>query len=389
VVLTAEACGWNDDLVRQHLERLRRGLRRPDGMLATMFRGRQCIDETPLVADLGDTAPFLAALGHPDEAIDLARRCRPFLRDGLFTSGNVVRLFDNHDFLLGLLEIHSATRDEGALEMAEQGMRTLVREFEVRGLLIDRVVDGRRPWLASANPFNGGYIELAVDLHARTGDAVHLAAARRWADAWVRTPGFRARGVFSRFNTPALPWVGEARSRVSRHGAARLFKDNTNLAWSLLRLHAVDRDRADHLRRFLRGFRAVFHRDGIVRLTDARPRSAFDLSASTFSIDLLCDLAAAGIDRPETLALARGIADTCLAQRWPNGLFPSDHRGDRDHLDLMTDLGVALHKLSESTGDPAYARVGGRSRGRPHHRQVSVPHAEVAPRGSRRRVHRR
>lgn len=349
---------WNAELLANHVDRLGRSWRRSDGVFATAYRGDACVDATPLVADLGDTVPFLVRFGLVDAALEQAQLSRRHLWHGLFCWQGRVRLFDNHDFLLGLLDLFDATGQPWLLDLIHEGIDTLERHFEEKGLLIDELIGGRRSGLASASPFNGGYVELCVDLHALTGEQRMLDRALRWARAWTETGFFVRHGLFAHFNLPRAPVVGVVRSWVSRVGPIRLFKDNTNLVWSLAVLHRATgepwlRSAVIH---FIDGFERLLWNQGRVRQFLGLGQSGFDLKAATASIDLLCDLSYMGFVPERTLCLAQSIADDCGLVRWTNGLMPQTERAGRDHLDCMTDLGIALWKLSELTGDASVRR---------------------------------
>ena len=355
---------WPSDRLDDHLERLTQRWRRDDGMLATVYRGDACIDPTPLVADLGDFAAFLTEFDRLDIALEQAARARPFLWRGLFEQDGRVRLFENHDYLLGLIDLYQATRDSDLLEEIHAAIDTLVECFEHKGMLLDEYRPGarRRP-LAFANPFNGGYIEGLVDLYELTGERHLLLTASRWARAWIQTPYFREYGLFSRFNSPSWPWAGYMSSRLSRHGPVRLFKDNTNMVWSLAALQRVEphHEIAEALGWFLDGYERILWNGGRVRQAVDDDGATFRLIPAAFSLDLLCDLAALEIQPGRCLNMAEAIAAECLDRQWESGAFPVADDQPRDHLDVSTDAAVALWKLWELTDDPAYAEAAHRS----------------------------
>lgn len=333
------------------LARLRTHWRRPDGSLATVFVGADCTNPTPLIADLGDTAPFLAAIGDAPAALDMARAADTHLVNGLFPSGRKTLLFDNHDLVLGWLDLYEQTGERWLLDRATTALERIARTFAVRGALVDSTGPFGIHSLR-ASPFNGGYIETAVDLHRLTGRPEPLAWARTWARALVQSPWFVANGMFSRFATPRLPLLGTLLGRASRAGAVRLFKDNTNCAWGLLSLHAVDPDGAwsGAIQRLLLALEAEFNRNGHMPAYPGRP-SRFDLAAHVFLVDLLVDIALAGIEPDRATALALRLVQVVEQHRWPNGLIPAHEGCERDHLDIMTDYGIALCRLGAWTGD--------------------------------------
>lgn len=328
----------------EHIARLRSQWRRPDGMLATVYRGSECVDPTPLVADLGDTAPFLAALGHPGEALALARAACPHLQRGLFRRGERAYLFDNHDLVLGWLELFEQTGERWLLELSREALRGVRAECEVAGRLVDWG-DGKGGHAWRASSFNAGFIEVAVDLHRATLDDTYLDWARHWAKHFLQARYFRRHGLWSRFDTPRLELVGAALGRLSRRGAWRMFKDNTNCTWGLLALHlqVPDTEIAEAIARFVGVVSELFRRHGHVPEFSTRD-PVFDLSANVFMVDLLADIAHFTA-QPMALDLAVRIADSLEHRRWGNGLLPRGGGRAGDHVDIMTDYGVALCKL--------------------------------------------
>ena len=351
-------CPWSEDHLSRQLSRLRNEWRRDDGMYATVFRGRSVVDDTPLVADLGDFAPFLAVFGQRDFALALVESTTAHLRHGLFSQSGDISLFDNHDFVLGLVELYTATKEQMLLERALDAVTSLERRFERRGLLVDRLHGGLRDKvLALANPFNGGYIELCCDLYELTDERWLLDTATRWARAWLKTPYFRFHGLFSRFNSARLPIAGYLASRLARHGPVRLFKDNTNMVWGLAALHRLTGETwlQRGITRFVRAFRRGLWASGRVKPVVGK-HAEFQLGSAMATLDLLCDLAQSGVC-PDALDLARGIAEACLDQQRPNGTYATGEINGPDHLDWNTDVGVGLWKLWELGDDRRYAEA--------------------------------
>ena len=207
------------------------------------------------------------------------------------------------------------------------------------------------------NPFNGGYIELWLELLEHTHDAAWLERAERLARGWSCTEAFEHSGVFCRIestHSTALAATLEQASTLK----ARLFKDNTNLVWGILALHQRTGEPRWRrvLSRWLSGFEAHFWNAGnVFLLLDPALRGREpSLKAAFSSIDLLCDFHHAGVEPQRSLALAAAAADFWLTQQWPNGLFPEQPGGGRDDLDANVDLTVALWKLHALTGEDRY-----------------------------------
>lgn len=327
----------------EHLVRLTSQWRLADGMLGTLYRGKQCLDATPLVADLGDTAPFLAALGHTEQALSLALSACPHLQRGLFRRGERAYLFDNHDLVLGWLELFEQTGSPWLLERSKDALHSVKRECEVAGRLVDWGDGSRRAWRCS--PFNAGYIEVAVDLYRATRDATYLSWALHWALHFLQARSFRHHGLWSRFDTPRLELLGAVLGRLARHGSWRMFKDNTNCVWGLLALYVESHDTqlALAIEQFVSSVEELFRLHGHVPELGVRA-PAFDLSANVFVIDLLADIAHF-TGQTAALELASRIAANLEQRRWGNGLLPRGGGKAGDHLDIMTDYGIALCKL--------------------------------------------
>lgn len=336
------------------------------GLLVTeLDRDGRIVDPEPLLADFGDVLPFLQRFGRHAFIEQQLASASAHIQDGLYAGEGGIRLFSNHDWLLGLLEIYRATGATSALDQAVMGARTIIGRMFVNDLLIDetpRFMDPRS-WVGRASPFNGGYIELWLELADVTGDASFLRAAERLASAWANAAGFRRHGVF--------PRVFSARSRllnVLLASAATqrvlLFKDNTNLVWSILSLRQATGAEVwlQVLLRWLDGFERHFLNDGEVPLwldMSLRGRQ-HSIKAAFPVIDLFCDLALAeGLSRP--VELARTVADRWLGEQWPNGLFPEEIGADRDHLDANVDMAIALLKLAGVTGDARYEEAARRA----------------------------
>jgi hypothetical protein len=335
-------------------------------ILVTELNGDGVItDPEPLVADFGDVLPFLQRYGRNDFAREQMLQTGPYLTGGLYRSGGRLKLFSNHDWLLGLLELHRATGDVALLEAARTGSLTIIETMFVGDLLIDEPIVGSDPrtWAARANAFNGGYIELWLELYDLTGDPAFLSASVRLAEGWVATAGFRKYGLFCRVLSAHSDILG-ALLKPASNLSVLLFKDNTNMVWSLAALEHRTKDGRwkGVIDRWLTGFETLMLNGGDVWLQLDRNMQGREVSlkAAFATIDLLCDLAAEGLS-DRSLAVAQVIADRWLTRQWDNGLFPEHPDGDRDHLDANVDMAIALQKLAGLTGRPEYAEAAGRA----------------------------
>ncbi|HEY6816352.1 MAG TPA: hypothetical protein VI168_12490 [Croceibacterium sp.] len=322
------------------------------------------LDAEPLIADFGDVLPFMARFGETAFALDQVERAREHLSNGLYREPNGrVRLFSNHDWLLGLIELHELTGERSFLDAAAAGARSIIEQFERGGLLLDELPALSRPrtLLQRSSAFNLGYVELLVDLHVLTGDVNFLDAARRISRAYARTDYFQAHGVLGTVFCSWSRTVDRAASRAAQMRSL-LFKDNTNGIWSLLALHLAQPDPAlaRTIERWIAGFEAAYWNGGDVHLwrTKDGPRDVA-LRSAFASLDLLCDLHLAGFGR--AMELGTAIGDRWLAHQWSNGLFPETPGGVRDHVDCNTDMSVSLMKLAGITGEARFAESARRS----------------------------
>lgn len=313
----------------------------------------------PVIADFGDILPFLWYFGMHDFVNEQLQLAKGELSDGLYVSNGRTKLFFNHDWLLGLLDLYRQSDNKELLEMAEEGARTIERNFFHGDLLVDERFDISKwkTWLAPASPFNGGYIELWLDMYRFTDNADYLRCAERLATGWINTEDFISYGVFSRRLCARSSFVNKvaiSRSRLR----SRLFKDNTNLVWSILVLYQRTSDKkwSVALDRWISGFEQHFWNNGNVWLMLDADLDGYNpsIKAGFSSLDLMCDMYDAGVQKKKVLPLAIAIADYWLSQQWTNGLFPEVPGGNEDHLDANVDIVVGLAKLYDITRETKY-----------------------------------
>lgn len=333
---------------------------RPDGLLGTELDGDlNLVNAKPLVCDLGDVLPFLLYFGEEEFCREQIRLAQGFLDGGLYKEDGQIRLFLNHDWLLGLVELGRVLQDRAMVRMAIEAVETLERRFFCDGFLTNMPLQANSPrsWLGPASPFNLGYVEVWLALREITGDERYLDLSRRLMARWIETADFQERGIFSRLHATRPLWLSGPLLAFAR-ARAFLFKDNTNAVWSLLDLAKCDPGEPlweDALVKWLEGFERHFANDGLPYLHLKRDFQGVDrsLNAAFSAIDLLTDIH----DHTEWAnaeRLACLIADSWLEQRWENGLFPAGVGQGQNHLDANTDMVVALMKLAGSTGKTRY-----------------------------------
>ena len=313
----------------------------------------------PVIADFGDVLPFLEHAGERAVVDEQLRLASPHLWRGLYRREGRVRLFLNHDWLLGLLDLaRQRPSDPDLLSRVRLASRTVRERFTRRGFLVDeRIRTGppvARLWPAS--PFNLGFAELWADEARLSGDPTPLAWAEELGHAWVQTRTFKRHGVFEAQHALRSPAFNRPRQRLGTM-RARLFKDNTAAVWGLLALAEATGDGLwrDALSRWVEGFARSFFNAGMpCGFVDRRLRGyGPSLKAAFASVDLLMDLHAAGIGEGRPLDLAREIAAVWRGHQWENGLFPETPGAHRDHLDANVDMAVALTKLAAHAPDEA------------------------------------
>ncbi|MEL6617047.1 MAG: hypothetical protein AAFQ43_14995, partial [Bacteroidota bacterium] len=311
---------------------------------------------------------------------------------GLYRRDGRVRLFLNHDWLLGLLELaRQRDGDPHLVGMVQEASATLRQRLQRRGFLLDEVPEfgplASKLWPAS--PFNGGYIELWVEEAEMTGETAPLEAAKALGKAWIETETFKQHGLFEPRHSVRFPWLQAPRRRAGTM-RARLFKDNTNLLWGLLTLaqatgESLWRDAVD---RWMEGFVTSFYGAGLPYAHADRDLVGYDrsLKAAFSALDLLVDLHDAGVGEGRALDLAREVAAAWMDLQWDNGLFPATPTAEHDHLDANVDMAVALVKLAALDGaDPGpLAEAADRCRRAVlQHHAVPAGYAQAVNRGGR------
>jgi hypothetical protein len=319
------------------------------------------IDSNGILEDLGDTIPFLLEAG----AVDLARvqvqgairalaqpihqnerrTTRRWMRDG----------YDLTDLLLGLIEWHETGLPPAVDNVIATIFSAWKRTFSIRGWYFGKAFQSVPMPLPLATASDlGMYPEILFRWSRLTGRARY----REWGvgivDQWLSDPFFREHGLFPRALTLGVPLLNGGPFRTSR-----LFKDNTNLAASLLAAHREEREPRymDAFHKWHRG--VVTHLltpEGAVQLEWSPHRAASGCDLRNFQvIDLLCEayVDSAGGTFLET---ACRVADYWIARQQQTGLFPNRPLDTdfRTMGDSETDMTVALFKLFELTAKPAY-----------------------------------
>lgn len=332
-----------------------------DGIWRSSFSGMtgECIDQKPLIDDFGDVSPLLLKYGETKLVKRHFDNSKLFLDGGLFCYKNEIKLFDNHDWLLGLIDAYRQSNDDEYLNMATEAVRTLINNFLIDGILIDKKISFKNLdcFLGKANPYNGGFIELFIELYEITGDGFYLELSENSVIAWTNTPYFKRVGIFpniasQRFRN--LNVILKFKSKV----ASRLFKNNTNLVYSIISLYELTNSIQWRtiLLKWLDGFERLMFDNGKVNMIVPHlgAPKLNDLKGGFSAFDILCDLYNVNIARGKTLSMATKIADYWIGLQWENGLWPISEGKNENHIDANTDFAIALTKFYSITKNSTY-----------------------------------
>lgn len=352
-----------DQMVHEILHHLKNSYIGPHGVLVTQIDGHtgKILDNTPLVADFGDVLPFAAMLGEKRFVRSQIDAAQPFLRDGLYAEGGVIHAFYNHDYLLGLIDLAGLLDDEDLLIGAENAADALNQHLLRDGYLLRQ--SPSRPLLDRTSPFNGGFIELYIDLAEQTGRSRWIDLAQAQAERWISNRFFKRYGLFRRVEFAAPGWISDFIGRLASEPLVRLMKDNSNLVAGLIALYRVHpgKDLKLAILHWLSGLRHWLIVDGdTVMMNLSREFVAYqpDLRAATAAIETLLDVYQYVERDAEWIELAQKIAERWLMARWDNGLLPLEIGGDSDHIDANLDFAIALVNLSEATGQNRWTVIG-------------------------------
>ncbi|HIL56633.1 MAG TPA: hypothetical protein EYG39_01830, partial [Rhodothermales bacterium] len=124
----AERPAW----VQETVHRFRTAYRREDGLLMiSVHPDGSAHRRVPVIADFGDVLPFLEELGASDVVDEQLALAEPHLWNGLYRRDGRVRLFLNHDWLLGLLELaRQRDGDEALVRRVQTASRALHDHFQ-------------------------------------------------------------------------------------------------------------------------------------------------------------------------------------------------------------------------------------------------------------------
>lgn len=352
-----------EQVVSGILEHLKTSYIGSHGVLATQIDGStgKVINDTPVIADFGDILPFAAVLGEETFVRAQLNAAQPFLRDGLYAEHGVIQGFFNHDYLLGLIDLATVLNDEDLLISAENAAEALNQHLLRNGYLLRQ--SPSRPILDRTSPFNGGFIELYVDLAERTGRLAWIDVAQAQAERWIANRFFQRHGLFRRIEFAAPSLVTDVIGRFANDPLVRLMKDNSNLVSGLVALYRArpSKDLKLAILHWLSGLRHWMITDGdTVMMHLSREFKAYDpdLRAANAVIELLLDIYQHVEQDQDWLVLARKIAERWLGSRWENGVLPLIIGGPTDHLDANLDFAIALFNLSEVTGETRWELEG-------------------------------
>lgn len=312
-----------------------------------------------LVPDFGDVLPYLYYFGLKEFCETQIQYADSSLRQGLFVRGGKVRLFLNHDWLFGLLELYRLTGRIDYLDKLEKGLQTVSSNYFYNNKLTDEPFSysGITSFLGRSKEFNGGYIELYSELSSCTSNKTYLEVAENLAKGIESDPLFHKTGLIGRKLSVYFP-VADRVLRVFSNQSVKLFKGNTNTIYGVLALYKQSPEVRwrELLLAWVDGFEKYFWNHGMVYLeldNRMRPRNV-SLKAAFSALDLLVQLYENKILPRSKLYLVHEIARSWIRKRWANGLFPLAPGGNKDHLDANTDMAIAISRLGHVTGDSEY-----------------------------------
>lgn len=142
----------------------------------------------------------------------------------------------------------------------------------------------------------------------------------------------------------------------------QFMKANTNFIFALISAYNLTREEQYRkaIENWIDSVKEKLFRDGLIygvwypNGTVTNPT----LTESLIMIDVLCDTYNFVSKKAKFLDFAKEIADTWIAQQWPNGLFPSVPGGLRNHIDNQTDFSITLRRVSELRSEGKYCEIG-------------------------------
>jgi len=211
---------------------------------------------------------------------------------------------------------------------------------------------------------DGMYIELFVDLYRHYGNDDYLRQSERLFEKMIAIDCYRKFNLWPVLvHHPSLAGrVALVINRLRRQTETiRLMKNNTNTIFGFLSLYKLTK--ADEVALCIESWaRAVekmmISEQGLVynfaKISGAEviPYEP-NLTVAFTVIDLFCDCTYF-LNNQRYLHIAEKVAEFWLATQGRTGLFPLRHNEQSSYLDSETDMIVALMKLHELTGNPAY-----------------------------------
>lgn len=361
-VLAGETLVWRPEQIEVILDAFEQFYCNEAGLIVIgLDSSGAIINETPVIADFGDILPFLYLFGRRQFVRQQLHLAQPYLWHGLYQRAGRVQTLFNHDFLLGLIDLYQLSRDPEILAWASKAADTLWGKLRCHDRIVDSLDTTKQrtfQYWRQANPYNGGFIEPFVQLYLLTGRERFLSRAIAEARSWINSGFFQRYGLFRRVNLVGPERVSALIARLAAGPLVKLFKDNTNLVFSLVTLYGQVGEQwiKDSILHWVSGFEQYLLNDGAVfmYLDKTRRGGRVDIKAAFPTLDLLCDIYWFVERDPRILGMARLIGDYWLSQQWPNGLFPQAPGAKGDHLDCNTDMSIALVKLAELTREERY-----------------------------------
>lgn len=315
------------------------------------------INQDPVIDDFGDIAPFLISHGEEQLVSNMHDCATIYLYRGLYVTDGKIELFYNHDWIFGLLESYRLTSQQKYLIHAREALDTVMELHLNKGYLVDFYDLNKGVSSKAFNPFNGGYIELYLDLYRYTTEEKYLEFAQSFALKLFSQSKFISNGYF------VSVWNVENQFLNFWHGlrrqvSGRLFKDNSNVIFSLLEFYRLKRSPflKTQLSILSAGIIKNFIKNDISyqMITKWGWHKTADLKAGFVLVDLLTEFACLDINSEDSMRAARDVADFWISEQWNIGLIPLIPNGNTDHLDSNVDFAIALCKLYSLTKNEYY-----------------------------------
>jgi hypothetical protein len=333
-------------------------------------------DPLPLIEDLGDTVPFLNFLGMTDIAErEIQFIKKRFNKNFSFINKRNKRLgnaflygYDYTDLILGLNEWLEISNDPEIKILAI----SLINEWKKRFIIFNSTRGVSIRYFNIALPFSSlndinMFPELLLSYQIYSNHSQNIGIAINTVNQWINLNEFKKNKLFPTFSYELSfgKYLGPYFKKILKHLKPnsikyKLFKENTNLIFSLLKVYEETRG-IEYLNAF------DLWIDGInEKLKDTSSggykecwdelENIYPITAANFQIIEIMIQAYILTKNKKYLNIAKNLADFWINNLSPIGLVPEIINNDDwfSIADSQTDFSVALIKLSEIANDEQY-----------------------------------